>query len=154
MKSKKMATTFVEFKNYGFWVHDSILEGLLYLIVKELKASPLDDEWKYKIIDKWNYAYLSGFSGSIPIELEENLPDEEKINAIVATLTLIINKIESDEQYLSADEMNKNFVGGRKLKWTEINKEGFLRTARMTIGLLEGRLKTNASSPLTYLKFE
>jgi hypothetical protein len=148
-----MATTFIEFKNYGFWAHDSFLEGILYLIVKELKASPSDDEWKYKIIDKWNYAYLSGFSGNIPIELEENLSDEDNLKIIVQILKTIISKIENDEHYLSADEMNKNFVGGRRMKWVDINKEGFLRTASMTIDLLEGRLKTDASSPLTYLKF-
>jgi hypothetical protein len=149
-----MATTFVEYKNYGFWAHDSFLEGILYLIVKELKASPLDDEWKYKIIDKWNYAYLSGFSGSIPIELEENLPDEENLKVVLDTLKLIIGKIETDDHYLSAEEMNKHFVGGRRMKWVEINKEGFIRTAQMTIDLLEGKLKTDASSPLTYLKFD
>jgi hypothetical protein len=149
-----MATTFVEFKNYGFWAHDSFLEGLLYLIVKELKASPLDEDWKYNIIDKWNYAYLSGFSGSIPIELEENLTDKEKLTLMVEILQTILEKIESDPLYLSAEEMNKNFVGGRRMKWVEINKEGFLRTTKMTLELLEGKLKTNASSPLTYLKFD
>jgi hypothetical protein len=147
-----MATSFIEFKDYGFWAHDTSVEALIFSIVRELRASPLDDEWKYKIIDQWTFSYLSGFSASVPIELDETLDDDEKITVIVDTLKSIVGKTENDERYLSPDDLNKSFVGGRRRKWVEVNKEDFLQTAKMTIDLLEGRLKTNASSPLTYLK--
>jgi hypothetical protein len=147
-----MATSFIEFKDYGFWAHDTSVEALLFSIVRELRASSLDEEWKYKIIDQWTFSYLSGFSASVPIELDETLTDDEKTTVIVETLKLIVSKSENNDHYLSPDDLNKSFVGGRRRKWVELDMEDFLQAAKMTIDLLEGRLKTNASSPLTYLK--
>ena len=151
---KDVATSFIEFRNYGFWAHDSFLEGLLYLIVKELKTLPLKNEWKDKLIASWTFSYSAGFAGCIPVELDEKLNDEEKIKLILSTIKLIISKINEDDGYLTHGELNNNLVGGKGMTWLGINKEGFLRTAHMTIDLLEGRLKTNASSPVTYLKFD
>jgi hypothetical protein len=149
-----MATSFVEFRNYGFWAHDSFLEGLLYLIVKELKTLALNNEWKEKLMASWAFSYSAGFAGCIPVELDEKLDDDEKIKLILNTIKLIIGRINKDDEYLTHGELNSNLVGGKGTTWLGINKKGFLRTAHMTIDLLEGRLETNASSPLTYLEFD
>lgn len=149
-----MATSYIEFKNYGFWAHDEFLEGLLYLIVKELKELPLDNDWKHILIESWTFSYSAGFMGCIPVELDEKLNDEEKVNLILDVLKSIISKTHSDSNYLTYSELNSNLVGGKKTTRLSIRKEGFLRTAHMTIDLLEGRLKMDAASPLTYLKYD
>jgi hypothetical protein len=88
-----MATSFVEFKNYGFWAHDAFLEGLLYLIVKELKALPDETEWKHKLIESWTFSFSIGFVGCIPVGLDEKLTDDDKIKRMGNILKLIFQRL-------------------------------------------------------------
>jgi hypothetical protein len=116
-----------------------------------LKALPDETEWKHILIESWTFSFSIGFVGCIPVGLDEKLTDEDKIKRLVNIVKLIIVKISKDEDYLTQDKLNRNSVGGRGMSWQGINKQAFLRTAHMTSDLREGRLKTDASSPLGYL---
>ena len=126
----------------------------MYLIVKELKALPQQHDWSQKLITHWTFSYSAGFLGCIPVNLDENLDNEEKTKVILNALKAIIRKLNKEDGYITFNELNNNSVGGKGMTWFGIDKEAFLRTAHMTIDLVEGRLKTDASSPLTYLRFD
>jgi hypothetical protein len=56
-----MATSYVEYKGYGYWAHDSYLEGLLYLLVREFKHIKPQSDWLNSLIEEWTFAYSAGF---------------------------------------------------------------------------------------------
>lgn len=133
---------------------DSFLEGVLYLLVKEFKAHPLESEWKTGLIEHWTFSYSAGFLGCVPVNLDRYFQDEDKVMFIVSILRSIVQKINTDDRYLTIEELNRNIVGGKGHTFLGINKSGFLRTAHMMIYLFEGKIKTQADSPLSYLQFK
>ncbi|MFY7944414.1 MAG: hypothetical protein ACOVNZ_07510 [Crocinitomicaceae bacterium] len=149
-----MATSYIEHKGYGFWMHDCFLEGVLYLLVKELRAHPLESKWKHTVIQDWTLSYSAGFLGRVPVSLDDHFPDEDKVIFIVTILRSIVRKINTDDRYLTIEELNANSVGGKGHTFLGINKSGFLRTAHMMIDLFEGKIKTQPESSLSYLRFK
>jgi hypothetical protein len=147
-----MATSFVEFKNYGYWSNDGFLEGVLYLLNRELKKIEPSQDWMNNVIEEWTFAYSVGFSGCIPVCLNEYFNSEDKVSILRQVLEKLIRNFDEVDNYITVQELNDNRVGGDG-RWIGINQVGFINTAELMLDLINGKLKTDASSPIDYLKY-
>ncbi|MEK6482598.1 hypothetical protein WJR50_34040 [Catalinimonas sp. 4WD22] len=145
-----MATSFVKYREFGFWAKDSFLEGLLYLSVRELKVKVSNKEWLVDIVEDWIFASTVGYVGCIPVDLDKKFDSEEKRLLLISVLQNIIASLETEDNYLTVEELNKNKIGTGG--WQKINTNGFIDTAKQMLKLMSGDLRTNASSPIDYLE--
>jgi hypothetical protein len=51
-----MGRSFVEFKEHGYWTGDHHLEGLLFMLIRELKKLNTKAEWQEAVVNKWTNA--------------------------------------------------------------------------------------------------
>jgi hypothetical protein len=77
-----MGTSFVKFKEHGYWTRDQFLEGLLFMLVREIKKLDIKEEWHQTIIDEWTNASTLGYSGCVPSSLDELFDNEDKIKVL------------------------------------------------------------------------
>jgi len=117
-----MGTSYVEYKECGFWSRDAFLGDWINAILPEIKMMAAKEPWLGSLADHWRLqAKIDG--GCMSLDLDKLLNDERKRD-------LILSLAERAVQHCSDQ--------GR-------------RTAQLFIDLLSGQLKTNASSPIDYL---
>jgi len=143
-----MGTSYTGYNGYGFWAHDQFLSGTLYLIQREIKKTNLNTGFLKQINENLFIAATDENIGSIPNHISD-FDTDEKVDYLKFALSNIINKI-AEDSFISVDELNINAVGG--YAWTHIPKEEFLRVVKLLYKLVNGELKTNASSKIDYLQ--
>ena len=143
-----MGTSFVEFKEHGYWTRDSFLEGLLFMLVREIKKLDPKEEWHQIVIEEWTQASTAGYSGCVPSCLDELFDTAHKIEILEDLLTKIINGLQTNPCFLTVEELNQNNVGGGG--WISINVKFFARTGYLMHQLVNGKLEMKAGSPVTY----
>jgi len=117
-----MGSSFIEYKGFGFWSRDSYIESWLRTLLGELEKLPTPDPWHKALIDHWRtQIVLDG--GWMTIGLDRFLTDRAR------------------EQYILT-------LAKRVLPLCEPLGR---RTGELFIDLLEGGIRTNASSPVDYL---
>lgn len=142
-----MGTSYVEFHNKGYWTHDVFLEGLSYLLAREFKKLKVKDVWQTALIDKWTNAATTGFVGCVPSYFED-FDTHDKVQLLRETLISIQKQLIDDPNFITVSELNENSVGAGG--WIELNLNRFLNISKLTLDLIDGELKTNASSPISY----
>ena len=117
-----MGTSYVEYKNYGFWTRDSLLSEWLQSMIAGMQASPQPEPWLQSLIEHWKIqTEING--GCMSLDLDEFLTDETRRNRIL------------------------QFAQHAVLRSEETSR----KTGKLFIDLLSGTLKTTASSPIDYL---
>lgn len=142
-----MGTSYVEFHNRGYWTHDVFLEGLSYLLAREFSKLNVKDEWQTELIDKWTVAATTSFVGCVPSYFED-FDTHDKVQLLRETLINIQKQLKENSNFLTVCELNENSVG--EGGWIELNLNLFLNIAKLTLDLIDGQLKSNASSPINY----
>jgi len=142
-----MGTSYVEFIDKGYWAHDVFLEGLSYLLAREFKKLKVKQKWQTELIGKWNDAATLDYVGCVPSYFD-NFDTHDKVQLLRQTLIHIQEQLTVNPNFLSVAELNENSVG--QGGWIELNLNRFLNITRLTLDLIDGQLKTNASSPIDY----
>ena len=132
-----MGSSFVRYKEYGYWVRDGFLEGLLFMLARELNRTEEKEDWLKKLIDDWNSAAKVGFSGCVPSHLDKYFTTPSRLNLLKITLNRIVTNLETDEDFLTLSDLNDNGVGAGG--WHKIRKDGFKSAARLMLDLINGR---------------
>lgn len=145
-----MGTSFSEYKNYGFWSNDGLLEIVLFLIHRELKNLSSQEKFLLDIIEKLHIASTAGFVGCIPNHIDK-FDTPEKLNYLRQALLKVIAGLKT-ETYLTVDSLNESQVGGGG-QWQMVPMKGALGTAELMLKLIDGELKTDASSKIDYWTF-
>jgi hypothetical protein len=117
-----MGTSYIKYKGHGFWSRDSFIESWLYTLIAELEKLPRPEPWQKPLIDHWRVqATIDG--GVIWVGLDDFLTDESKLESVLSAAKRSLH---------SAEPLGRE-------------------TGELFIKLLEGQLKTDASSPIDYL---
>ena len=117
-----MGTSFVEYKEKGFWTRDSFLESWLTAMLEELKKLPAMEPWHQSLAEHWSLQVkIDG--GWMSVNLDEFAATPERVSFLIA---------------LANKALERAGPSGR-------------RTGELFIELLEGKLKTTVSSPIDYL---
>jgi hypothetical protein len=117
-----MGTSYVEYKGYGFWSRDSYIESWLMTLISAIDKLPSLEPWQQDLMEHWRIqATIDG--GYMSVGLDDFLTDDSKREFLIA---------------LSQQSLPLSKALGR-------------RTGELFIKLLEGQLRTDASSPIDYL---
>ena len=118
-----MGSSFIKYKEFGFWSRDSSIESWLTALIAEMEKGQSREQWQQALKEHWRIQAEFGGVGCISLMLDEFLTDRSR-----------------EESVLS--------LAKRALKSSEpLGRE----TGELFIKLLEGRLETNESSPIDYL---
>ena len=117
-----MGTSFIEYKEFGFWSRDSCIESWLTTLLAEMQKLRMLEPWQQSLMDDWRLqATIDG--GCISLEIDEYLIDVSREEFMIS---------------LAKRALNSSRPLGRE-------------TGELFIKLLEGRMRTTASSPIDYL---
>jgi hypothetical protein len=142
-----MGTSYVKFIDKGYWTNDAFLQGFSYLLAREFKKIKNKGEWQTDLIDKWMIAATVGFVGCVPSYFKF-FDTHDKIQLLRTTLIEILGQLKENPNYLTISELNENNIGQRG--WNNPNEKSFINIAQLTLNLIDGKLKTDASSPIDY----
>ena len=117
-----MGTSFVEYKEFGFWSRDSFLASWLGSLLDEMQRLPSREAWQESLMEHWQ-AQSTIDGGVMSLGLDEFLINDERRDCM---LSLAHNALQRSD-------------------------EKARRTAELFIALLAGKLRTTASSPIDYL---
>jgi hypothetical protein len=118
-----MGKSFVGFRGFGFWSPDGVLEDWLSALVTAMEPMPVADEWQKEMKRKWSYEATAGKTGCIWPSLDDFLTTEERIQFAIDLSHAAIASVEARD---------------------------VRRIGELFINLLEGKLKTTASSSIDY----
>ena len=110
-----MANSFIQFKDYGFWTREGLVEAFQLLLFEEIQS-------KYNNSVYWLNDYKKELSlqslplihGGISMHLDDTLIDENRIEIIVQLIDRITFKISSDKNYLTGKHLNSSRKTVRK----------------------------------------
>ena len=142
-----MGTSFIEFKDKGFWTHDAFLEGLSFLLAREFEKIEDKQAWQRELITNWRDAASAGFVGCVPSYFQY-FDTHDKVELLREALIRILNKLQNDANFLTVSQLNENNVG--QGRWIELNLHWFINITKLTLKLIDGELKTDAASPIDY----
>jgi len=117
-----MGTSFVKYKEAGFWTRDRYLEGWVSAVLNELQNLPTKESWELALMDNWRIQALIG-GGCMSLGLDELLVDRARTDFMVSV---------AKEALPHCSEESR-------------------RTGELFIALLLGELKTTVSSPIDCL---
>jgi len=118
-----MGTSYIEYKEFGFWSRDNFIESWLTTLIGEMEKGQSLEQWQQALMEHWRIQAEFGGVGCISLKLDEFLTDRSREKSV---LSLAKQALKSSEPL------------GRE-------------TGELFIKLLEGRLETNESSPIDYL---
>jgi hypothetical protein len=147
-----MATSFVEFRQFGFWCNDSVLETWLSYFLEVLDQEKNLPGWLQQLHQEWQVQATAGFMGCINLSLDEVATDEGRVAALLR-LSILTNEVfASHGEFVPAEVLNKLKYKPLDGIWAgAVTTAKFLEVGQLFGQLLEGKLQTTSSSPLTYL---
>ena len=116
-----MGTSFIEYKEFGFWSRDNFIESWVTPLLAEMQNSPMSEKWQQSLIDDWRIQGTTA-SGWF-LGLDKYLIDTQRKDSMLSLAKRVL--------------VFSNPLGRE--------------TGELFIKLLEGRLETNESSPIDYL---
>ena len=143
-----MGSSFIDFKDYGFWARDAGIEVWLYLLVQEIDKLESIPDWLKETRDHWYTQATVGFVGWVHPQLDDYLVSQDRINLAVTLSERVLKWLNEQGEYLSPSYLNSLGVGGAGVQWAaDVEVEIFARVGRKFVELLRGELKTDASTP-------
>ena len=117
-----MGTSFVEYKDCGFWTRDSFLQNWLSGLIDDIRMAGRLEPWQEALVEHWR-VQINIDGGCMSLALDEYITDSTRQQWLLSVATRSLPR---------ADEIGR-------------------RTGELFIDLLNGRLQTTVSSPIDYL---
>ncbi len=141
-----MGSSFIDFKDYGFWSRDDGIEVWLSLLVREIDRLDSVPDWLKEARDHWLLQATVGFGGWIHPQLDDYLVTQDRINLVLMLSERVLKWLNEQGEYFSQEYLT-SLDTSRESWWTaEIEVEMFAQVGRKFIELLRGELKTDAST--------
>lgn len=104
-----MASSFIEFKDNGFWARDGFVESFHLLLFEEIQTQYKNEvEWLNEYKKNLALQSLPLIYGGMSMCLDETLIDNNRIQTILSLIDLIETKISGDIDYLTGKHLNQN----------------------------------------------
>lgn len=151
-----MATSFVEYREKGFWCDGAYLKLWLYLLIKEAEseANIFQNALPAQLIEQWRFMATIMSGSAIELSVDELLANKHDKRLLIKIIGKLHQKLLSYGYRIPAQliiDANRDIKGS-------IWEEAPLTNSIAKVGvlfqrLLRYKLATNASSPLYYLEF-
>jgi hypothetical protein len=108
VKGRQMASSFIDFKDNGFWARDGFVESFQLLLFEEIQSQYQNKiEWLNEYQKNLALQSLPLINGGMSMCLDETLTDNNKIQIILLLIDTIKTKISSDKNYLTGKHLNE-----------------------------------------------
>jgi len=167
-----MSSSFVEYRDNGFWSNDRFLEVIQICLINQIELEGLDSiEWINLYKAELAFQALPFGMGMVSMELDEFLTDEERKQTIVSLIDRILNRIVTDSNYLTGDNMHLFRTRAMRMLnfeneddfLKEVNssnwaghvipddiKDNYIHAFKLLMRLIIGDLIATAGSPIDY----
>ena len=175
-----MASSFIEFGNYGFWAKDGFVEAVQLCLINEIEEGDyghLDWISEYKI--ELAFQSLPIIYGGMSMELSEFITDKDRKHILIELSEKIIAKTLSDKKYLTGNNLHEMRYRSMEIlrdskrtefedendfhywvnysRWNECQlddvQDRYAHAFKLLIKLLKGELVATASSEINYWNF-
>lgn len=136
---RKMASSFVCFKEHGFWVADALLEIWLYCLAAEANRLPEIPNWLCEAAENWQLQAQGISTGAIYAGLDETLTNPPRVDLALALCQAALQAHGDFVRHASLPGFPRN--PGR------ITTSEMSRLAVQFARLLKGEVTSTASSP-------
>lgn len=121
-----MGSSFIEYRGFGFWSSDPLIERLASEVAIAIENQGKEEEWQSDLAAHWKLQASGEFHGWVHLNLDEFLTREERRKQLRDVLQTVV------DQHLAGDDPIRE-------------------TGVFLLRLLDGKLTTDASSPLDYM---
>jgi hypothetical protein len=140
-----MGTSFVEFRNKGFWARDSGLEVWLHFLATEIDRLPSPSQWHYQLRDHWYQQAQSGAVGCLWTGLDDFVATNEQVMAVIQLSEAALQSLASYGDVIPQDYLNA--IASEGSEWSrDVAVDIFTRVGHAFIQLLRGELTTDAAT--------
>lgn len=119
-----MGSSFIKYRGCGFWSQDQFIEEWLRNLSKIARSYAKDEPWLQEACAHWELMSSGDFNGCIDVKLNSFITDKFRCDMLI--------------------EISKS------LQSTLTQKSALFETGELFIGLLQGELRTDASSSIDY----
>lgn len=168
-----MASSFIDFKDNGFWARDGFVESSQLLLFEEI-SNQYDDkiEWLNSYKKEIALESLPLISGGMSMCLDDTLIDESRREIIIKLIDNITLKISSEESYLTNQHLmslrrtvRQFLVALKEVDWDEtqiekqvkdgawvdpLPKHYYIQGLNLLKKLIIGQIAFKADTPITY----
>jgi hypothetical protein len=142
-----MGSSFIDFKDHGFWARDTHIDLWLYLLVREIDKLESIPAWLKAAREHWHEQATVAFVGWVHPQLDDYLVSQDRVDLIVQLSDRVWNLLNKNGEYLSGEYLNARGIGGGGYQpTTNWEIECFIGVGRKFIELLKGELRTSAST--------
>lgn len=85
-----MASSFVSFKERGFWVYDNLLECITGLLYIAIRRRSIDEKWMQQLESLLKANSLGYYSSYMHLDLDEFIVDEDRRDFFISLLNQAI----------------------------------------------------------------
>ena len=119
-----MSSSFIEYRGYGFWSHDSFTERLI-AEVSTVASRVQERDWLKELSAHWALQSSGGFAGWIHLKLDEFVTDDLRSMELQQVITECVDH--------------------------HSEKDPIHQTGLLLLSLLQGKVVWTATSPLDYM---
>jgi hypothetical protein len=144
-----MGTSFIEYGGYGFWARDPAVEVWLHLLVREVDRAASAPDWLRDAGRHWREVASVGLVGCISAELDERVAGPERTQVVVELALRTLAWLRTQGEVLPVALLNSLGTGGKGSRFSrDVATVAFVRVGEAFVRLLQGELRTDASSSL------
>lgn len=139
--SDGMGTSFVDFRDHGFWTSDGKLEIWLHLLTLAVTRRAERAEWLDQAGQHWHEQSTAGFTGCVSADLDRWIGHQADRVVVVAELAREARRALLEAGVLRCADLNSAGVGGPDSSWTaDLDAAVVLPVADAFTALLDGRI--------------
>lgn len=142
-----MGSSFIDFKDYGFWARDTHIDLWLYLLVQEIDKLESIPDWLKEAREHWYEQATVAFIGCVHPQLDDYLVSQDRIDLVMMLSERVLKLLGEQGEYLTGEYLNSLGIGGGGYQTTtNFEVENIVGVGHKLIELLRGKLKTDAST--------
>lgn len=142
-----MGTSFIEYREHGFWSRDAAIELWLYLLAQEARELNERPNWLSDALDDWQIQATAGGVGCLSAGLDQHASTPERSAVVLSLAEQALARLRSRGETLPARWLNSLGLGGPGSCFTEdVPVVVFIRVGEAFIQLLRGEISWDANS--------
>ncbi|WP_427886753.1 hypothetical protein ACQHIV_28440 [Kribbella sp. GL6] len=143
-----MGSSFTDFRGYGFWARDGLLEVWLEVLAEVVPADA--PRWLRDAERHWRLHARAGFQGCVDADLDSRLISDDRVETLLALMDQAyehVFRVAGETGHVPAAWLNDRGVGGEGVVWTcDLELGSVRRIADAFVALLTGELETTAAT--------
>lgn len=143
-----MATSFIDFKNKGFWCMDSYLEVWLNFFAQIIEKMDTIPEWLLETKNDWLIQASSGFTGCIELQLDSIITTCVRKDLIEQIIIKTNLSLLEHGDYITKEDLNSLRLHKGLIWLDSVKTSNFTKVGKLLIELINENLDTTVSDEI------